>query len=82
MFFLGGICFVSVGAINEVIEDKMDGYIAENDIEFTDRVIELLNNDDLLMEMSKRAYENYGKKFSNETTKKRLITILETYKEG
>lgn len=70
------------GAINEVIEDKMDGYIAENDIEFTDRVIELLNNDDLLMEMSKRAYENYGKKFSNETTKKRLITILETYKEG
>lgn len=68
------------GAIKEVIEDQQDGFIANDDHEFVNYVINLLEDDKLLKKMSKNAYDNYHKNFSNEATKHRLIEIIETYK--
>ena len=68
------------GAIQEVIEDQKDGFIANNDHEFVNYVINLLEDDTLLKKMSKKAYDNYHNNFSNEATKHRLIEIIDTYK--
>lgn len=69
------------GAIEEVIDNGIDGFIANDNEEFVEYTIELLNNNILLEKMAKSAYENYHKKFANGTTKKQLIDILESYKD-
>ena len=68
------------GGIHEVIDNRNDGFIAENDNEFIEYTKELLNDDAKLIAFSKNAYHNYHQVFSNQATKKRAIHLIESYK--
>lgn len=66
-------------AVNEVIEDKKDGFIVETNEEFVNKTILLLNNQDKLDEMSKCARENYLNRFSESSYKERWESIINNF---
>ena len=63
----------------EVIHNGKDGYIAENQNDFKDKVLLLDQNDQLLMELSKNAFDDY-QRFSPKSFIVKYIEFLENYK--
>lgn len=67
-------------AVFEVINNKKDGYITNNDEEFIRLTNNILTNEKLHKELSDNALKNF-KVFSKEKAKKRWINFLENYKK-
>ena len=63
----------------EVIHNGKDGYILENQNDFKDKVLLLDQNDQLLMELSKNAFDDY-QRFSPKSFIVKYIEFLENYK--
>ena len=62
----------------EVIADKEDGYITNDDKIFIQKTNEILIDENLQKKLSNNAYKNF-KKFSKENALKKWLLILETY---
>ena len=67
--------------VYEVIDDEKSGLICENDEEFVDKTIRLLNDEKYLYDMSLSALVKY-QEFSPQNSHKRWIEILSKYEEN
>lgn len=66
------------GGIEEVINDGKDGYIVNNDEEFIERTIQLLNNPELLQKLSWNSVIDF-ERFSMERARKNWKKILDNF---
>lgn len=66
------------GGIREVIHNGQDGYIVDTDKEFIDCTVQLLENQEMLNEFSKKALKDFDR-FNADTAKKRWTKILEDF---
>ena len=68
-------------AINEIINNGRNGYIAKTDLEFAEYTEDLINDSALYSKISKNAYSTYEKQFNCEANKQSWLTLLaEIYK--
>ena len=67
--------------VYEVIDDEKSGLICENDEEFVDKTIRLLNDEKYLYDMSLSELVKY-QEFSPQNSHKRWIEILSKYEEN
>lgn len=67
-------------AVYEVIKDKEDGYVTNNDDKFVELTNDILTNEKLQKKLCDNAYKNFDN-FSKEKAKERWIYFLENYKK-
>lgn len=62
-------------AVYEIVNNEVDGYIVENEVEMAKKLELLLSDDELLKLLSKNALNNFNK-FSREEARNRWLEIL------
>ncbi len=68
-------------AVNEIISNGRNGYIAKTNLEFAEYTEDLMNDSVLYSRISKNAYSTYKKQFNCEANKQSWLTLLaEIYK--
>ena len=66
-----------VGVNKEIIENNYNGMLASNEIEWSNKIIKLINDDNLRTKISNNGYETVKKNFSLENYKSKYLNIIE-----
>ncbi len=72
------IIATNIGAIPEMIEDGKEGLLVEpkNEIQISEKVIQLINNPDLRMELGRNAVKKFEEKYAYQIFEKKMKQIL------